>query len=130
MMSLARVLREVQYSKLYCSWDPFTDSSCAESWENSPGQLQSFFCLEIHISLGRCIHVTDVNQDWKCLNVFSVCLFVSLYFMMWTIFFLPELNSFRMNGAVTGLAVSFLPQCLFKLTSPVLFKLKVGKCSC
>lgn len=77
-MSLARILREVQYSKLYCSWDPFTDTSCAESWKNSPGQPQSFFCLEIHISLGRCIHVTDVNQDLKCLNVSSVWFFLYL----------------------------------------------------
>lgn len=87
-MSLPGVLREVQYSKLY-SWDSFTDPSCAESWENTPGQCESFFCLEIHISLGRYIHVTDINQDFKCKKLFagpfgcSQCVFLYLCASSW-----------------------------------------------
>ena len=138
MTSLAWVLREVQYSKLYYSWDSFTDTSCAESWKNSLGQLESFFCLEIHVCLGRYIHVTDVNQGFKCKRLFAgpfegfnMCVFyVSLCFIVWAIFFLSGPNSFKMNGAVTSLTSPFPLQCLFNLTSPVQFELKVGECSC
>lgn len=137
-MSLAWVLREVQYSKLCYSWDSFTDTSCAESQENSLGQLESFFCLEIRVCLGRYMRVTDVNQSFKYKRLFAgpfegfqyVHFYVSLCFIMWAIFFLSWPNSFKMNGAVTSLTFPFPPQCLFTLTSPVRFELKVGECSC
>lgn len=137
-MSLAWVLREVQYCKLYYSWDSFTDTSCAESWEKSLGQVESLFCLEMHISLGWYIHLTDVNQDFKCKRLFAgpfegiqcVCFSVSLCFIMWMILFLSWLNSFKMKRAVISHTVPFPPQCLFKITSPVQFEFKVGKCSC
>lgn len=49
------------------------------------------FCLEIHISLGRYTHVTDINQDFQCKNYYflqdplnapSLCFSVSLCFFM------------------------------------------------
>lgn len=132
MMSLAWVLREIQYFKLYYSWDSFTDTSCAESWEQS--RITWVLLLPGNTYLSGKIHTfTGVNQDFECRRLFAgpfECFqYVSLCFIMWVIF-LSWLNSFEINGAVTGPAVPSPPWCLFKLKSGVQFELKVGKCSC
>lgn len=136
-MSLAWVLREVQYFKVYNSRDSFTDPSCAESWEQS--RTTWVLLLPGNTSLSGKIHTfTAINQNFKCRRLFAgpfecfqyVCISVSLCLITWAIFFLEWMNSFKINGAVTALTVPFPPQCLLKLKSPVQFELKVGKCSC